>query len=90
LRWNEQGHVRGMTAGARGQSRLPQLSSPNREERLDREKDHEKINILVTLVSRRELGSARQEGKASQSQVGYSDGKKPSEFWQLWGTSRQR
>jgi hypothetical protein len=69
-----------MTAGARGQSRLPQLSSPNREERLDREKDHEKINILVTLVSRRELGSARQEGKASQSQVGYSDGKNQVSF----------
>ena len=75
MRGNEQGHVRGMSGRARGQSRLPLLSSPNREEGLDREKDHEKINILVTLVSRRELDPARQEGKVSQGQVGHSDGK---------------
>ena len=43
----------------------------------------EKINILVILASRRELGSARQEGKVIQCQVWPSD-RKQSEFWQLW------
>ncbi|GJC05079.1 hypothetical protein KAM385_21080 [Aeromonas hydrophila] len=50
---------------------------------MDREQGQEKTNILVTLVSRRELDPARQEGKASQGKVWLSD-RKPSEFWQLW------